>query len=75
MEDIIFDQEMREIVSLLAEASYDPYAQLSGYVASAGDDTYITRHGGARGRIVQLEFEKIKAYVERMANELPQSKH
>ena len=54
-----FDAAIKEIVSAMKTAGYDPYMQLKGYVVS-GEITYITRQGGARDKVSQLDVEMIK---------------
>ena len=51
--------ELNEIIKLLEEKGYDPVAQLTGYI-EIGSDDYITRHGGAREKIKEIDIEMIK---------------
>ena len=54
--------ELNEIIKLLEEKGYDPVAQLTGYI-EIGSDDYITRHGGAREKIKEIDKEVIKEYL------------
>lgn len=47
--DSKFEVTMKEIVQAIAEAGYEPYDQLYGYVTK-GKEEYITRNGNARGK-------------------------
>ena len=58
-----FEVIMIEIVQAVAEAGYDPYAQLYGYVTK-GKEEFITRNGNAREKIKKLNWLKVKQYVE-----------
>ena len=60
--DAEFESIMKEIVQAIAEAGYDPYAQLQRYV-NLGNVTYITRHGNARERIKELDIQDIRDYL------------
>lgn len=60
-----FEKEITEIIQAIQEAGYDPYAQLYGYV-SRGKEEYITRNGNARERIKQVNWLKLKEFVEKM---------
>ena len=42
-----FSRRIGRVVDALQQAGYEPYAPLISYV-NTGDDTYITRRGGAR---------------------------
>lgn len=53
---------LEEIIRLLEEKGYDPVAQLTGYIKTGRDD-YITRHGGARDKIKEIDKESIKQYL------------
>lgn len=53
---------LEEIIRLLEEKGYDPVAQLTGYIETGRDD-YITRHGGARDKIKEIDKESIKQYL------------
>lgn len=56
------EERLREIIALLEEKDYDPVAQLTGYI-EVGSDDYITRHGGAREKIKDIDKEVIKDYI------------
>ena len=56
-------EKLREIIALLEEKDYDPVVQLAGYVESGNED-YITRHGGAREKIKEIDPKYIKDYLE-----------
>ena len=60
-----FEVTMEEIVRAIAEAGYDPYDQLYGYVTK-GKEEFITRNGNAREKIKQLNRLEVKEYVEKM---------
>ena len=60
-----FEVTMEEIVRAIAEAGYDPYDQLYGYVTK-GTEEFITRNGNAREKIKQLNWLEVKEYVEKM---------
>lgn len=60
-----FEVTMEEIVRAIAEAGYDPYDQLYGYVTK-GKEEFITRNGNAREKIKQLNWLEVKKYVEKM---------
>ena len=57
------EERLQEIIKLLRERGYDPVAQLTGYI-EIGSDDYITRHGGAREKIKEIDKEVIKLYLE-----------
>ena len=56
------EEKLNEIIELMKERGYDPVAQLTGYV-EIGSDDYITRHGGAREKIKEIDTEMIKDYI------------
>ena len=58
-----FEEKINEIVQLMKERDYDPVAQLTGYVKFRNLD-YITRHGGAREKIQELDIEDIRKYLD-----------
>ena len=60
-----FEVTMEVIVRAIAEAGYDPYDQLYGYVTK-GKEEFITRNGNAREKIKQLNWLEVKEYVEKM---------
>ena len=57
------EEKLNEIIELMKERGYDPVAQLTGYI-EIGSDDYITRHGGAREKIKEIDKEVIKLYLE-----------
>ena len=63
MNQMQFDAAIEKIVSAMKTAGYDPYMQLKGYVVT-GEITYITRQGGARDMVSQLDVEKIKDFLK-----------
>ena len=67
LEKIIVDAEfesiMKEIIQAIAEAGFEPYDQLYGYVTK-GKEEYITRNDNAREKIKKLNWLKVKQYVE-----------
>ena len=63
--DTEFEKVVEEIIQAIKKAGYDPYAQLYGYVTK-GKEEYITRANGARGKIKQLNWLKLKEFVEKM---------
>ena len=65
MDERQFIAAMDHIVAALRERGYDPYAQLTGYVAE-NEPTYITSHKGARQLIVTLDMERVKRFVKEM---------
>ena len=55
--------KLKEIITLLEEKGYDPIAQFIGYI-ELGNDNYITRHGGARDKMKEIDIAVIKEYIE-----------
>ena len=60
-----FESTIEEIVRAIAEAGYQPYDQLYGYV-STGKEEFITRNGNAREKVKKLNWLAVKEYVEKM---------
>ena len=58
-----FNAAIEKIVTALKTAGYDPYAQFTGYVTT-GQENYITRHGGAREMVLNLDIEQIKDFLK-----------
>ena len=56
------EERLNEIITLLEEKGYDPIAQLTGYI-EIGSDDYITRHGGAREKIKEIDKDVIRDYI------------
>ncbi len=54
---------LEEIVRLIKEAGYNPKDQLFGYYKT-GLDSYITRKGGAREMIKNLNKETLLLYIQ-----------
>lgn len=63
--ELEFMEKMERIIAAIKAAGYAPYPQLYGYLKN-DDPAYITRSGGARELIGQLEKEDIRQYVEKM---------
>ena len=57
-----FSRRICKVVDALQQAGYEPYAQLVSYV-NTGDDTYITRHGGARELARTLDPGILREYL------------
>ena len=64
---LIQEEKLKEIINLLKEKGYDPVSQLTGYI-EIGSDDYITRHGGAREKIKEVDIEVIKNYISKSKN-------
>ena len=58
-----FEKILNEVIDAIKERGYNPYEQLQGYI-SLGDDSYITRHNGAREKIHTLDIEQISKYLK-----------
>lgn len=58
------NEKLKEVITLLEEKGYDPVVQLTGYI-EIGSDDYITRHGGAREKIKEIDIEVIKNYISK----------
>lgn len=63
MEHEQFRDKMHGIVASIAEAGYDPYVQLTGYLQT-GNSAFITRRNGAREQIRQMDAAQIKQYLD-----------
>lgn len=57
------EEKLNEIIELMKEKDYDPVAQLTGYI-EIGSDDYITRHGGAREKIKEIDKDVIREYLK-----------
>ena len=57
-----FLKDVEYIISVLCDAGYDPYEQLYVY-AITGNETFITRKGNARNRVMNLDREHLIEYV------------
>ena len=53
---------IKEIVTMLENAGYDSYAQITGYVET-NNDIYITRKGSARDKIKAVSLSALKEYL------------
>ena len=58
---------MEDIIQAMREKGYDPYQQLIGYLLE-NDPGYITRYKNARARIVELDSEQVRKYIEEVKN-------
>ena len=58
-----FETTIKEIIDALTEKGYEPYDQLAGYIQFK-DDSYITRHNGAREKIKNLDIDQIRKYLD-----------
>ena len=56
------EKKLTVVINAIETAGYNPYAQLTGYMAT-GDASYITRQGGARTMIRELDETLIKCYL------------
>ena len=56
------NQKLNNIIKAIEAAGYNPIDQLTGYVKT-GNDAYITRQGGARALVLDLDKDIIKAYL------------
>ena len=60
----LVSKQIAHIVSCIVEAGLDPVAQILGYLET-GDDIYITRKGGARELITQVDRTDLEEFVRR----------
>lgn len=58
-----FLSKMAKVISALQSAEYEPYDQLYGYVMH-GNDQYITRYGGAREIVKNMNINDIKIFLK-----------
>lgn len=58
-----FVGEMAKAVAAMQAAGYVPYDQLYGYVMH-GNDQYITRFGGAREIVTQMDMKDIRIFLK-----------
>ena len=56
------EKKLNIVISALEAAGYNPYAQLTGYLTT-GDAAYITRQGGARTMVRELDRGVIGKYL------------
>lgn len=54
---------LEEVIAALRDAGYNPFDQLAGYIQT-GDTSYITRAGGARDKIINVNLECVKRYLD-----------
>ena len=52
------------VAEALSQRGFEPYEQIYGYFKT-GDVSYITRHGEARQKIVDISREEIRGFVEK----------
>lgn len=57
------EERLKEIITLLEEKGYDPIEQLSAYIMIENLN-YITRHGGARDKIKEIDIGYIKGILK-----------
>ena len=58
-----FLEKVEAVVTAIADAGYNPYNQLFGYLTS-GNVKYITRSGNARELVKELNFSLLWDYTE-----------
>ena len=58
------EEKLKEIIALIEEKGYEPVAQLRGYI-EVGNPKYITRYGGAREKIKEIDRTVILDYVNK----------
>ena len=64
-----FNKTMEYIIQAMCEKGYAPYQQLRGYLLE-NEPGYITRHKNARARIVELDSEQVRKYIEEVKTKL-----
>ena len=64
MKEKELESKLKEIIALLEERGYDPKVQIHAYLVT-GDVAYITRHGGARQKIKQIDKNELSCYADR----------
>lgn len=52
--DVLIEETIREVISILEERGYNPINQIVGYLMS-GDPGYISSHKEARNKIMQFD--------------------
>ncbi len=55
--------KLKEIIALLEERGYEPKMQIHAYLMT-GDASYITRYGGAREKIKQVDKKDLMGYLD-----------
>ena len=63
-----FNKTMEYIIQAMREKGYNPYQKLRGYLLE-NEPGYITRHKNVRARIVELDSEQVRKYIEEVKNE------
>lgn len=58
-----FIAEIAVVIAALKAAGYEPYDQLTGF-AMEGNDQYITRFGGAREIVTQMDVKDIRIFLK-----------
>lgn len=58
-----FVGEMAKVITALKATDYEPYDQLTGFVRT-GNERYITRFGGARDIVLQMDVKDIKTFLK-----------
>lgn len=53
-QDVLIEDTIREVISILEERGYNPINQIVGYLMS-GDPGYISSHKEARNKIMQFD--------------------
>ena len=64
MERIEEKQLLEEVVEALKERGYEPWEQIKGFV-DMGEESYITRHNGAREKIKQVSPKLLKEELQK----------
>ena len=62
MKKVQEQQKLTIVINAMEAAGYNPRAQLTGYMIT-GDTAYITRQGGARKMIGELDRNVIGSYL------------
>ena len=62
-----FIKTMEYTIQAMREKGYNPYQQLKGYLLE-NEPGYIMRHKNARARIVELDSEQVRKYIEEVKN-------
>ena len=62
MANVQEQKKLTVVINALEQADYNPYAQLKGYV-STGDASFITRQGGARAIVREMDRNVICRYL------------
>lgn len=62
MANVQEQKKLTVVINAMEKAGYNPYAQLKGYVET-GDASYITRRGGARAIVREMDESVICRYL------------